>query len=112
MDESLTDLESAEKILEEQAADVFIIKPMISGGFSESKKIINLAKKEEIRTVVTSSLETEIGRTACLHLAAANEIKEACGFATGELLSEDKPQNPIVEGIHSLSKTPGMGIKL
>jgi len=112
VDESLTDLESAEKILEEQAADVFIIKPMISGGFSESEKIINLAKKEEIRTVVTSSLETEIGRTACLHLAAANEIKEACGLATGELLSEDKPQNPIVEGILSLSKTPGLGIKL
>jgi L-alanine-DL-glutamate epimerase-like enolase superfamily enzyme len=85
---------------------------MISGGFTECKKIIDLAKKEEIRTVVTSSLETEIGRTACLHLAAANEIKEACGLATGELLSEDKHQNPIIDGILSLSKTPGMGIKL
>ena len=112
VDESLTDLESAEKILEEQAAAVFIIKPMISGGFTECKKIIDLAKKEEIRTVVTSSLETEIGRTACLHLAAANEIKEACGLATGELLSEDKPQNSIIDGVLSLSKTPGLGIKL
>ena len=26
----------AEKIIEEQAADVFVIKPMVSGGFTES----------------------------------------------------------------------------
>ena len=40
VDESLTDFYSAKKIIEKKAADVFIMKPMISGGFSESKKII------------------------------------------------------------------------
>ena len=110
LDESLTDLSSAEKIIEKQAANVFIIKPMVSGGFSESKKIIQLAKEENIRTVITSSLETVIGRMACLHLAAANEITEACGLSTGDFFSEDKPTNPIQDGMLSLLNTPGMGI--
>ena len=38
VDESLTDYSSAEKIIEDQAADVFIVKPMVSGGFKECKK--------------------------------------------------------------------------
>ena len=110
VDESLTNLSSAEQIIEKQAADVFIIKPMVSGGFTECKKIINLAREENIRIVITSSLETNIGRMACLHLAAANEITEACGLSTGSLLSEKKPSNPIEDGILCITNTPGMGI--
>jgi o-succinylbenzoate synthase len=112
VDESLTDFQSAEKIIEEQAAHVFILKPMVSGGFKECKKIINLARTEDIRTVITSSLETALGRTACLHLALANEITEACGLATGCLLSEDKPLSPILGGKIGLSESPGLDIDL
>ncbi|SVC74980.1 uncharacterized protein METZ01_LOCUS327834, partial [marine metagenome] len=46
VDESLTDFNSAEKIIENQATDVFVIKPMVSGGFTDCKKIIDLAKTE------------------------------------------------------------------
>ena len=48
VDESLTDLKSAYKIINKKAADVFIIKPMLSGGYKESKRIYNLAKQENI----------------------------------------------------------------
>ena len=112
VDESLTDAYSAEKIIEMQATDVFVIKPMVSGGFTECKKIIDLAREEEIRTVITSSLETSIGRMACLHLAAANEIKEACGLGTGALLNEDTKAPIIENGLMPLSKIPGMGMTL
>ena len=112
VDESLTDFQSAEKIIEEQAAHVFVIKPMVSGGFTECKNIINLAITEGIRTVLTSSLETAIGRTACLHLALANEITEVCGLATGCLLSEDKPLSPIQGGKIAISDCPGLGVDL
>jgi len=112
VDESLTDFNSAEKIIENQAANVFIIKPMVSGGFTECKKIIDLARKEEIRTVVTSSLETSIGRMACLHLAAANEITEACGLATGILLNEDAKAAVIENGVMELPKISGVGMEL
>ena len=110
VDESLTDYSSAEKIIENQATDVFVIKPMVSGGFTESKKIINLAKEENIRIVITSSLETNIGRMACLHLAAANEITEVCGLATGALLNE-KTKAPIIEnGLIQIPDIPGIGM--
>ncbi len=112
LDESLTDLGSAENIIAEQSADVFIVKPMVSGGFSESKKIIQLAKEEDIRIVITSSLETKIGRLACLHLAAANEITEACGLATGEFLKEDTVTPTIENGILQIPDFPGIGLEL
>ena len=112
VDESLTDFQSAEKIIEEQAAHVFVIKPMVSGGFTECKKIINLARTENIRVVITSSLETSIGKTACLHLALANEITEVCGLATGEVLNEGKPTQPIQGGKIAISDSPGLGVDL
>jgi len=112
VDESLTDYPSAEKLIEMQAADVFIIKPMISGGFTECSKIIELAKSRNIRAVITTSLETSIGRSACIHLAAANEIIEPCGLATEGLLIEDCDKIPIKEGNVSISKMHGLGIEL
>ena len=112
VDESLTDFQSAEKIIEEQAAHVFVIKPMVSGGFTECKKIINLARTENIRVVITSSLETSIGKTASLHLALTNEITEACGLATGEVLNEGKPTQPIQGGKIAISDSPGLGVDL
>ena len=112
VDESLTDFQSAEKIIDEQAAHVFVIKPMVSGGFTECKKIIMLARTENIRTVITSSLETAIGRTACLHLALTNEITEACGLAIGELLNEGKPTQPIHGGKIPISGGYGLGTDL
>ncbi len=112
VDESLTNFQSAEKIIDEQAADVFVIKPMVSGGFTECKKIITLARTENIRTVITSSLETNIGRSACLHLALANDISEACGLATGGLLKEDQSLTPIQGGKLAITDEHGLGLAL
>ena len=85
---------------------------MVSGGFTESKKIINLAKEENIRTVITSSLETNIGRMACLHIAAANEITESCGFSTDALLNEDTTSPVIENGLIQIPDIPGVGLEL
>ena len=85
---------------------------MVSGGLTESKKIINLAKEENIRIVITSSLETNIGRMACLHLAAANEITESCGLSTGALLNEDTTAPIIENGLIQIPDIPGMGLEL
>ena len=112
VDESLMDINSAEQIIEMQAADVFIIKPMVSGGFTECRKIIELAKLENIRSIITTSLETSVGQAACLHIASANEISEACGLATGSLLSEDSLQISIEDGVTSVSNIPGLGVEL
>ena len=47
---------------------------------------------------------------ACLHLAAANEITEACGLATGALLNENT-KAPIIEyGLIQIPDIPGIGM--
>ena len=85
---------------------------MISGGFTECKKIIDLAKTEKIKTIITTSLETNIGRTACLHLAAANEITESCGLSTGALFNEDTKAPAIKNGMIQIPDIPGVGLEL
>ena len=62
--------------------------------------------------MITTSLESVVGRTACLHLAAANEITETCGLATAGFLNEED-QNPLIEnGVTKLSNNPGLGIEI
>ena len=112
LDESITSLESVEKVIDLDLAQAYIIKPMISGGFIESGKIIELAKSKNIRSIISSSLETSIGRMACIHLAASNNISEACGLAT-DCFIIDKWQTPkIKNGILKLDEIPGIGLEI
>ena len=110
LDESLIDIIDAEKIIESQSADVFIIKPMMSGGFKQSQKIMELAKQESIRTIITSSLETHIGLMACMHLVSANELNEYCGLSTGYLLNQQKVSYKIKNSSIEIPKLPGLGL--
>ena len=113
LDESLNTFCSAKKIIEYQAADIFIVKPMVSGGFYKSKKIIDLGNQNNISSIISTSLETGIGRMACLHLAASNDIGEPCGLSTGDLFSKDlaNPYN-INSGIVRLSGLVGLGLEI
>ena len=112
LDESLTSLASARQIIERNAADVLIIKPMVTGGFSEVHHIVSLAERHHLRCVLTTSLETAVGRLATLHLAAANKITEPCGLDTGFLLSSDVAAFPdIKNGRIALPPYPGLGIR-
>ena len=112
VDESLTDIYSAKKIIEAQAADIFIIKPTISGGFKTCKEIIDLSLSEKIKTIITSSLEGPIGLSACAHFASALSLKEACGLSTGSLF-EDSIVQPfsIKNGIIQHAHKPGLGVR-
>ena len=108
VDESITNLESAYKIIDNKSADVFIIKPMISGGYKNSKKIVELANKNNIRSVITTSLETEIGFLANFHIACALNISEYCGFSTWNIFT-NKPPKYIKKNYITLSNKPGLG---
>ena len=108
VDESITNLESAYKIIENNAADIFIIKPMISGGYFNSKKIIELANDNNIKSIITTSLETEIGFLANLHIASALNITEYCGFSTWKLFI-DSPPKYVYDNYIQLPNKPGLG---
>ncbi len=49
---------------------------------------------------------------ACSHLAAANEITETCGLATGTLLKTDSEVPIINNGLIQLPDIPGIGLGL
>ena len=111
VDESLTDFHSAEKIIDAQAADRFIIKPTVSGGFTTCKKIVNLASTEKINSIITSSLEGPIGLSACAHFASALLIDEDCGLSTASLFEASTTQPfSIKNGVIQFSEKPGLGV--
>ncbi|MFQ6610822.1 MAG: mandelate racemase/muconate lactonizing enzyme family protein, partial [Fidelibacterota bacterium] len=111
VDESLTSFNSAKEIIRKQAAGVFIIKPMVTGSFSEIRDIVNLAKANQIRCVFSSSLELEVGRMAIIHLAAVNHITEPCGLDTGYLFTKSPASLPeIRNGKIQIPDEIGLGI--
>ena len=89
LDESVTDYNSVVNIIELGAADVLIIKPMVTGGFEEINKIACLAKKEGLRIVITSSFESSIAQSYILNIIAALEISESCGVFNIQLFNDD-----------------------
>ena len=110
-DEMIRDIDSVNKILEFQSADVFILKPMIIGGISITTKIIELIKSESKRANISSLLESNIGRLNYLHLCSALNIEEESGIATGVLFENDICKFPnSEEGRIYLGNKPGIGI--
>jgi o-succinylbenzoate synthase len=70
-DESVVDLDSARRLLESGAADVLVLKPMALGGLHPARTIARMAREHGADVVVTTMLETPVGRRGALHLAAS-----------------------------------------
>jgi o-succinylbenzoate synthase len=70
-DESVRDAATVKRILDAGAADVLIVKPMALGGLHAASSLAATAAKAGVPVVVTSLLESSIGRTGALHLAAS-----------------------------------------
>lgn len=70
-----------------ESADVAILKSIPLGGV---KRSLEIAKSLELPCVVSGSMDTSLGLTSGLHLAASlPELFGACGFGTGQLLADD-----------------------
>lgn len=114
-DEALTGLVSARRILNAQAADVLILKPQLAGGLRVCRQIIQEASEQRVACVITSALETGIGVTAALHLAAASpEVTFPCGLATLALLENDLLLEglPVSQGTLGVPTGHGLGVHL
>ncbi|MCU0669316.1 MAG: o-succinylbenzoate synthase [Myxococcota bacterium] len=89
-DESAPDVASARALLDAGAADWIVLKPAAQGGLAAAWEIAALARAADAGVVVTSFLDTAIGRASALHLAAALPGRVAdAGLATGALLASD-----------------------
>ena len=71
----------------QMAADIAILKAIPSGGV---RKALEIAEKIDMPIVVSGSMDTSIGLTAGLLLAAnVEDLYGACGLGTGNLLETD-----------------------
>ena len=78
------------------AADILMLKVQPLGGIERSMKI---AQHHGLPVVVSSALESVIGISYGLELAASlPELNFACGLATGALLTDDLGEIPIENG--------------
>lgn len=115
VDEALTGLSSARSILQTRAADVLVLKPQLVGGLLTCRQIVQEASQRNVTSVLTSTLETGLGVTAALHLAAASlEITQPCGLATLDLLETHVLEKaPLIErGYINVPATAGLGVRL
>ncbi|MBD2188957.1 o-succinylbenzoate synthase [Pseudanabaena mucicola] len=86
-DESVNNLAQLQQVINTQAADLVILKPMALGGILTAHHAATLALKAGLDIVVTTTIEGEIARQAALNFAASLPIQRACGLATGHFLA-------------------------
>jgi len=113
-DEAARSVEEIEILIENNAADLLVIKPMLIGSFDELFRIAEIAKAHGIELVFTTSFESGIGRVATAHLAAAlGSTRFAHGLATGGLLGKDfiNDDDFIRDGHLYFRDAPGLGIE-
>lgn len=113
-DESLRNKKDAERLIENGAVHLFIMKPMIFGTIHDIDVTIKLAHSHAIDVVFTTSLESIIGRTATATLASGWGNKAlAHGLSTGSLLKSDLgSQSGLKSGHYEFNKKPGIGIDI
>ena len=87
-----------------------VIKPPRVGGLLASIELGLRARAAGVECIVTASLESACGLTACAHLAAAISPDSCHGLATADWLASDTGDAPaIVGGRMLLPQTPGLG---
>lgn len=110
-DESIRRSGDPERVVALEAADVAVIKVQPLGGV---RACLGLAERLGLPVVVSSALETSIGLSAGLALAAAlPELPYACGLNTSRLLAGDLVTEPLeaVDGhlrVHCPEPTPAL----
>lgn len=99
-DESIRNYISAQAFILRKAVDVIVLKPMLIGGLVPALEIIELAEKNNIIPVITSSFESAIGRTNVVIAAACIHADVAHGLAVSQYYEKDITDDkfPIVSG--------------
>ena len=76
-------------VLEADAADVVICKPMALGGVDRARAAAVRARAAGREAIVTTTIDAAVARAGAVHLAASLPAVPACGLATGDRLADD-----------------------
>lgn len=105
-DESVRKASDPVAVARAGAADILVVKAQPLGGISRALDIIAEA---ELPAVVSSALDTSIGISMGLHLAAAlPRLEMACGLGTAALLAGDVVEHSLVprDGVLEVERLP------
>lgn len=113
-DEPALDPRSARATILARACDVLVVKPMVLGGPDRALQIAELARRELVDVVVTTTIDAAVARAGTLHTAAALGASEhAHGLATGDLLADEPARfdERIEDGAMPVPTDPGHGAR-
>ena len=114
-DEEVTDLAAAIRLLDAEAAQFLIVKPMVVGGLRAALEIAKLGERRSVAVIVTTTIDSGVGTAAALHLAAALPLDgPACGLATTSLLNASLLASPLAieRGRMHVPAGPGLGVEI
>jgi muconate/chloromuconate cycloisomerase len=114
-DESAKSMEAVGEIIRENAADAISIYIIGPGGLHNSKKMAALCQAFRLRGYVGGALESIIGASAGLHLAASSPaIDLGCEMSSQYLLKDDIGAQPLEmrDGALVVPDGPGFGFEI
>jgi L-alanine-DL-glutamate epimerase-like enolase superfamily enzyme len=99
-------------IIDADAADVVVLKPMVLGGPDRAVEAARACREAGIDPIVSTTIDAVVARVGAVHAAAAIPDVRACGLATGARLATDLARDPatIDDGEITVPQTPGLGI--
>ncbi|WP_226013150.1 mandelate racemase/muconate lactonizing enzyme family protein [Halomicrobium salinisoli] len=111
LDEALVEHPVAD-VLDADAADYLVLKPMALGGPGDAHAIAERAREAGVEPVISTTVDGVVARTAAVHVAAAVPDVEPCGLATADLLAADLGPDPapVEDGRVRVPDGPGLGI--
>lgn len=108
-DEALTEYDLAD-VLDADAADVVVLKPMAHGGLDRAREAARDARRTGVDVVFTTTIDGAVARAGAVHLAASFPDALPCGLATGDLLAEDFVADPVPVEDGEITVPAGPGI--
>ena len=94
LDESVVRLAGARRWQGLGWPGVFVIKPALAGPLAELIRWISATKAD---VVISSAIETVLGRSAILHAALSQPLtKRALGFGAGEVFGDRRWDGPVI----------------
>ncbi len=88
LDESVRDIGDLARFVERRAADVIVLKAARLGGLRAAMRLARFATEAGMKVVVTDSIESPLGMSAAIHLAAAAAPRLAIGLGGARMLAE------------------------
>ncbi len=108
-DESLR-IMGADMVFSQPPVRRVVLKPMVLGGLVPALALARRAREADVECVVTTTVDSAVGVTAALHLAAVVANDLAHGLATSAWLLRDVGGAPLVDrGVLRLGGGPGLG---